>query len=633
MPNLLDIIQSIQIPALIKDEFIRTGEPYLDARNRPIHYVGGFAVVFPFKIGSEKWAFRCWSADLGNIERRLKIISKTIEDTKLPFFCNFVYEPEGIIVSGRSYPTTRRKWIDGINIKEYICLHYKNKGKMEELANSFLTLCNELHANHIAHGDLQHANILVDENGKLFLIDYDSFFVPDLINESDIISGLPDYQHPARKQNQIASEKLDYFSELVVYASIIAISERPELVEEYDLENNDRLLFSKEDYLDFHNSLIYSQLNDLGGLCELLTLVFDNYLEEKVDINNLEPFNVCLNKLSKQPIIHNFSSSKEIAYRGEEIILSWEIEDASIVELNGLKISVPTRSYTAKIEKDTDFILRIKNGLNEVCEINTVKVVQIPEFIFKLSRLKIKKDKNESVLIRWNVRNSTNVILYEDDTVLSSEISGEITVFPKNTTVYKISAVGLDGIKRFEKKTKVFVIPESEVLFTADKEYSFPSVPVQLSWMVKNFKSVELLGFGHQKSHGSIVVEPTEESKYELQVCDSFGKKSYFVHIKMLPVPIIESIMVPTPNFNINANIAYSPCVLSAKVNLPQTSFVELKSPVVSLNNIPDNSIQVVSKPKYVSLNTTNEHLWNKVMKIIKNSKIQIQQLLWKKKQ
>ena len=42
-----DIVDSIQIPELIKDTFIKQGNVCLDKRNRPIHYSGGFALVNP----------------------------------------------------------------------------------------------------------------------------------------------------------------------------------------------------------------------------------------------------------------------------------------------------------------------------------------------------------------------------------------------------------------------------------------------------------------------------------------------------------------------------------------------------------------------------------------------------------
>ena len=237
MPNIVDIIQSVQVPQLIKDKLICKGTPVLDSRGRPIHYTGGFAVVFPFVVNGNKWAFRCWSADIGDVEKRLYTLSKELKHLQLPYFCDFSYEPKGVIVGGKAYPTTRMQWIDGKTIKDYICENKNDCNKIKKLANDFLDMCKVLHKHKIAHGDLQHGNILVDAIGQIYLIDYDSVYLPALYGVNDIITGLPDYQHPLRKDNKVASEKLDYFSELVIYLSIRAIADNPSLIDKYQVKD------------------------------------------------------------------------------------------------------------------------------------------------------------------------------------------------------------------------------------------------------------------------------------------------------------------------------------------------------------------------------------------------------------
>ena len=77
----------------------------------------------------------------------------------------------------------------------------------------------------------------MNELGDIFLIDYDSFYCVELQGEKDIITGLVDYQHPLRKTNNIIHEKIDYFSELIIYLSILAIAENPTLVDKYKVIN------------------------------------------------------------------------------------------------------------------------------------------------------------------------------------------------------------------------------------------------------------------------------------------------------------------------------------------------------------------------------------------------------------
>lgn len=290
MLTLPDITLSVQVPGLIKDEFIRNGTLEVDDRNRPIRYAGGFAVVFPFVVNGEKWAFRCWSVDIGDIGHRLQVLSDMISKTEIDYLCDFTYNPEGIVVSGKIYPTTRMRWIDGLKIKDYICKHKNEKHILLKLADDFLLMCQELHKNKISHGDLQHGNILVDEDGKLYLIDYDSMFTPLLEGELDNVTcGLPDYQHPNRAENKYSSYKLDYFSELIIYISILAIAERPSLVDSYDIEEADRLLFSKEDFIQLSSSNIYKDLQSLSQKIRDLLSVLEEYLSHD-KIEELGPF-------------------------------------------------------------------------------------------------------------------------------------------------------------------------------------------------------------------------------------------------------------------------------------------------------------------------------------------------------
>ena len=299
MLEITDITTSIQIPQLIRDDFIKAGHPVLDNKNRPIHYSGGFAVVFPFLVDNQKWAFRCWSADLGNVESRLRKISETIKVLNLPYFCGFTYQANGLVVNGETYPTTRMRWIDGDNIKDYICLHRNEAHTLRKLADDFLTMCDKMHACHIAHGDLQHGNILVDKEGNIYLIDYDSMYVPALNGENNIINGIPDYQHPQRANSIYFSYKLDYFSELIIYLSILAISERPSLVEDYKIEDADRLLFSKDDYENLTKSRIYKELSSLSPTIKQLLTILKGYLKHD-NISDLgsTSFLMCLNGTS-----------------------------------------------------------------------------------------------------------------------------------------------------------------------------------------------------------------------------------------------------------------------------------------------------------------------------------------------
>ncbi len=294
MANPVDIVDIIQTPVLIKDDFIKTGKVLLDENQNPIHFTGGFAVVFPFEVKNEVWAFRCWYNNIGNIGNRLNILSKELNKLNLPYFCKFQYVEKGLVLNGSIIPTTRMLWVNGLNIKDYICQNYKSSERLFELASSFKIMCHDLHKLHIAHGDLQHGNILVNTKGSICLIDYDSIYHPFFQGEKDIITGLPAYQHPSRsrKENKYAHEKLDYFSELIIYISIMAIAKSPSLVESYNIEKSDNLLFSKDDYNNIKSSSIYKTLAELDDDIKCLLKILEDYLSKDciLDLQSFEEY-------------------------------------------------------------------------------------------------------------------------------------------------------------------------------------------------------------------------------------------------------------------------------------------------------------------------------------------------------
>ena len=72
MPTIPSIRTSIENQSvLIRDPHAKNGQFLRDARGRLRSYSGGFTVVYPYTSNGEKWAFRCWHAELGNVRKDL----------------------------------------------------------------------------------------------------------------------------------------------------------------------------------------------------------------------------------------------------------------------------------------------------------------------------------------------------------------------------------------------------------------------------------------------------------------------------------------------------------------------------------------------------------------------------------
>jgi serine/threonine protein kinase len=103
-------------------------------------------------------------------------------------------------------------------------------------------MCKTLRENKISHGDLQEGNILIDRNGNIKLVDYDSICIPEIEGQKELVTGLNGYQHPSRFKAGKASLKADYFSELVIYLSILALSENSNLWNKYQVKDTSILI-------------------------------------------------------------------------------------------------------------------------------------------------------------------------------------------------------------------------------------------------------------------------------------------------------------------------------------------------------------------------------------------------------
>ena len=570
IPNIRTSVENQH--SLILDPHAKNGTFLRDARGRLISYSGGFSVVYPYTIKDEKWVFRCWHSNLGNVRKRFNAISEAIRKSKAKYLCNFEYVDEGIVVEGKIYPTTRMRWVEGMNLKNYICKYRSDKNRLLQLAENFLQMVKEMHCNNLAHGDLQHGNIIVNESGEIFLVDYDSFYCPSLKGEPEIVTGLKDYQHPLRSSNLIVSEKIDYFSELIIYLSILSIAYNPSLVDKYNVEFADRLLFEASDFEDIQHSRVYSDIYDLGGEFVILLQILEIYLSKK-ELSDLLPFDILIDQLTKDPIIKSFRTSCGTKIlKGKRLTLLWEVENYDRIFLDGIDVT-SKKSLNIIVGSSKSYKLEVINGIKKVEQIIKLDVFDIPVFSISASDKKIRKGSDKTIEVKWSVRDATDVTLLKDEKVVlkHSKLVGSYSEALNETSIYSINILALDGKTTFKDSVEVNVFPEATFTFESDKEYVFPTIPFTLTWETKNAKKVELNGKKVSESGSETIINGIEkDAKYTLSVTDEFETKTKTILVKQMQIPKIETILVPVPNIINDSN-------LSVSVNLPFLKF-DLKS-------------------------------------------------------
>ena len=235
---------------------------------------GGACLCFPIRKGKVLKCLRVWKFDSVREQYwdHIKQVGDFFNNTTVNYVVNFSYLENAIVLqNGVVIPAVLMDWVDDKTMGDYVCQCVKKKleYKIDALAENFLKMC-EYHKRYgMAHGDLSLRNILVKENGEIVLIDYDSFFYHKFKKEVPPIKGTRGYQHPDRlgekKSNWVVNSKSDYFSQLVIYLSLIAIAQQPLLFNSSNIEDG-CILFLPQDLESYNNLIASETYKKLSGI-------------------------------------------------------------------------------------------------------------------------------------------------------------------------------------------------------------------------------------------------------------------------------------------------------------------------------------------------------------------------------
>lgn len=308
-----------------------------------------------------------------------------------------------------------------------------------------------------------------------------------------------------------------------------------------------------------------------------------------------------------------------IRYKDESVTFMWEVQDAERIFINDIEVPTSSSSYSYPLSDVglQNFVLRIENGGNHKTENLQLKVLDVPTFNIEQSKDKLRKGKNEECVIKWDIQNVQSAKLISDGTEEIVNV-GKRTVSPDSSTVYKFEAIGLDGEREFSFTVRVDVFEESTVLFEVDKNITLPHVPIKLSWDVKNASEVELSGFGLVDHIGEEIIECDRERAFTLKVTDVFGTTEYHQRIKMYPLPLIRSILVPTPqierDLKVETHFEQKHLQVNINVNMAEIpNFAGIKADVF-VPSIPIHQIELgPRKDWWDKLQTYNKSLSRRI--------------------
>lgn len=260
-PTMSDYQDALQTPRLsFSDPELRRGVPVTDRLGLPKPITGGFASVYQVNCDGRKWAVRCFIRYHQDTAQRYVSIGRYLENARLPYMAGFQFLTQGVRVHGQWYPMLKMEWVDGDPLNTYVERYRGDSLVMRRLAEQFARMTRDLREAGIAHGDLQHGNIMVVGN-SLRLVDYDGMFIPPLRGMPSHEIGHPNYQHPRRSDRDFGPH-LDNFAAWVIHLSLAALSFRPDL---WDIAGggDEQLLFTQKDFIDPRASRVLRALDEL----------------------------------------------------------------------------------------------------------------------------------------------------------------------------------------------------------------------------------------------------------------------------------------------------------------------------------------------------------------------------------
>jgi hypothetical protein len=261
-----DYNEAVQNPDVcFGDPELRAAEPVTNALGLPLPCSGNFADVYHLRHpGGESWAVKCFTRSVAGRQERYHEISRHLGRVRLPFTIDFSYLEEGIRVHGRWYPVVKMQWIEGLLLNQFIRDHLHQPAVLEALLNLWMRMARRLREAEVAHGDLQHGNVLLVPGSRttslaLRLIDYDGLFVPALAGQPAAEVGHPAYQHPQRLREGTCGPEVDRVPLLVIATALRGlVAAGARLWKRYD--NGDNLLFREADLRAPEESVLFGEL-------------------------------------------------------------------------------------------------------------------------------------------------------------------------------------------------------------------------------------------------------------------------------------------------------------------------------------------------------------------------------------
>ncbi|MDR1155274.1 MAG: hypothetical protein LBL04_11250 [Bacteroidales bacterium] len=299
-----------------------------------------------------------------------------------------------------------------------------------------------------------------------------------------------------------------------------------------------------------------------------------------------------MNVIKKQiqpPTIIKFYADKQQTLSGYPVKLIWNVTGAKIILINGKDFSGTTQADFTPL-KNEQYKIRVSNSAGAVEQTISVNVLPVP-VISNFVADKQKIENGNAITLMWNISNVSKVVLEDGMRNIDVTLQNQYIAIPAQHTTYKLIVTALDNKTIIEQKIEIEVFPKPEIkLFEVSPNVVIASQPVSISWEVKNAKKIEIdNGVGEVSNSGAKKVLHDKNTLYQITAYGELSSVTKDIVVTVFPTPIIESLLVPMPDFEsrINLNPIGSPKI-DVSINIPDFNFnpPQFTKPDVNLDKI-----------------------------------------------
>ena len=246
-PTGSDYARSIQDPrSAFRSESLASATVAVDGLGMPLAASGQNTAVFLLRTGGGSEAVRCFTRPPSDGAQRYGALQSHLATSRPTSITDARWIDDGIVVNRQVWPIVVMPWVYGKPLNAAVEDLLETPDELSLLADRWVETIDTLQAADITHGDLQHGNVLVLDDGRIALVDLDGVWVPGMSVGPPSESGHPNYQHPGYNSS-IWGRHADSFSALLIETSLRALAADPSLGRYLAGEN---LVFTREDLVN-----------------------------------------------------------------------------------------------------------------------------------------------------------------------------------------------------------------------------------------------------------------------------------------------------------------------------------------------------------------------------------------------